>query len=63
VSTDPLRAVADATRARDEGTAQLDAAWVAAIRAAVEAGESQAAVARAAGVSREWVNKLLREAR
>jgi DNA-binding phage protein len=61
VSTDPLRAVADATRARDEGTAQLHAAWVAAIRAAVETGESQDAVARAAGVSREWVNKLLRD--
>jgi hypothetical protein len=57
---DPLRAVRAATDARRRGIEKLDARWHAAIRAAVQAGETQAAVARAAGVTRAWISQIMR---
>jgi hypothetical protein len=57
---DPLRAVKAATDARRRGIEKLDARWHAAIRAAVNAGETQAAVARAAGVTRAWISQIMR---
>jgi predicted XRE-type DNA-binding protein len=57
---DPLAAVKAATDARTRGIQRLDTRWHTAIRAAVDGGQSQAAVARAAGVTRARINQIMR---
>lgn len=56
---DHVRKAAEALRAREKATDEARAKLHERILEAAKAGESKSAIARAAGVSRQWITRLL----